>query len=67
MFPKKETETINDPESLSEIDSKVFTNNSNKEGDGARDHVSHETQEELEFLKSILRYNGDECARCMNI
>lgn len=66
---------MNDPESLNEIDAKVFANKSNKEGVSARDHIPqificatmwHETKEELvEFLKSILRLDEDQCARRM--
>jgi chitin synthase len=64
-----------DPESLNEIDAKVFASNSNKQGVTARDHIPqificatmwHETKEELmEFLKSILRLDEDQCARRM--
>lgn len=74
-FLKKEKEAINDPESLNEIDAKAFASNSNKKGVSARDHIPqificatmwHETKEELmEFLKSILRLDEDQCARRM--
>lgn len=63
-----------DPESLNEIDAKAFANNT-KEGVTDRDHIPqificatmwHETKEELmEFLKSILRLDEDQCARRM--
>ncbi|CAO1376539.1 unnamed protein product [Diamesa hyperborea] len=65
---------ITDPESLNEIDAKAFANNT-KEGVTDRDHIPqificatmwHETKEELmEFLKSILRLDEDQCARRM--
>jgi len=71
----QEAETVIDPDSLNEIDKKAFANSSSKEGVTARDHIPqificatmwHETKEELvEFLKSILRLDEDQCARRM--
>lgn len=62
-------------ETLNEIDRKYLESNSSKEGVTARDHIPqiyvcatmwHETKEELvEFLKSIMRLDEDQCARRM--
>jgi chitin synthase len=62
-------------EPMNVIDAKAFANNLTKEGVCARDHIPqvfvcatmwHETKEELiEFLKSILRLDEDQCARRM--
>jgi chitin synthase len=66
---------MQDPESLNEIDAKAFASKSSNIGVSARDHIPqificatmwHETKEELmEFLKSILRLDEDQCARRM--
>jgi chitin synthase len=67
--------SLSNPETMNVIDAKAFASSVSKEGVTARDHVPqificatmwHETKEELiEFLKSILRLDEDQCARKM--